>query len=286
MLDRYEGLPWTQSGCLTRSMTSEMKNCTCEQYTTWVGCMGFERASSDYYKIKNSMVWDVEKFGPNRSPMVENSSQMVVKIWKDMPMWATKNRTLDYKCPDKPLSYFFASKEMYLCNSPVCEEVISDNPLEKICIFCGYDNKNQICEPYGVPADPSHMEKTYPDHFGPLLKGVRDWFRDIPGLSHLGLEIGIVNYRFGMYLRRQLQIVPKPFFRETENKLGWLNMGETNQCQMAPAHDRYDVNKENEWYDSTYRNFFTITEPVFDDKGYLLGDPTMETKVSGSNGWV
>ena len=288
MFDRYEyeGLPWTQTGCLTRSMTSKMKECACEQYTTWVGCLGFERSTENFYRIKNSVVWDAEKLGPNKAPLVENTSQLVVKIWKDMPMWATKDRKLDYNNPDKCFSYFFASKEMYMCNSPVCEEVISDDPEEKICIFCGFNNSGHTCLPYGVPADKSHMEKTYPDKFGPLLKGARDWFRDIPSLSCLGFEVGIVNYRFGMYLRRQLKIVPRPVFKENENKFGWLNKGETNHCQMAPAHDRYDLNKENVWYDTTYRNFYTVTEPIFDDKGYLLGLPAMETKISGSNGWV
>ena len=286
MFDRYEGLPWTQTGCLTRSMTAGMKVCSCEQFTMWVGCVGFKRSGSNFFKIENADEWDTEKFGPAKSPLVKNTSQLVVKIWKDMPMWATKNRKLDFQDPDKPMSYYFASKEMYFCNNSVCGEVISDDSDEKICIFCGFDNSGQICQPYGVPADISHMEKTYPDRFGPLLKGVRDWFRDIPSLSHLGIETGIVNYRFGMHLRRQLKFVPKPFFQESEDKLGWLNMGETNLCQMAPAHDRYDMDKENSWYNTTYRSFFTITEPIFDDKGYLLGSPAMETKNSGSNGWV
>ena len=141
------------------------------------------------------------------------------------------------------------------------------------------------CDPLGIPPDKMSMTKQYPDKFGPVLKTVRDWFRDIPSLRKVGLEFGIVSYRFGKLLRRQLKFIPRPFFRQDPVCYGHLNQGESNRCQIPPPSVRYGPTKSENWYEKEYRDIFQVKNPVFEDKNYLLGCPDMETILSGSNGW-
>ena len=285
MKNRYGGLPWTHSGPVTRSMTEVMRDCACSQPTFWVALCGFERDIEDMFHIKNMQEWDHDKFGPGRYPFAKNLDQVLTFIWREMPMWVNSNQKVVDR-EHQPLSEFFASKELFFCQGPMCNEIISPEVGEVKCVFCGHINVLENCEQLGVPPNKSKMTKIYPDKFAPILKSLRDWFRDIPSLVKIGLEFGVITYRFGTLLKRQLKIVPRPYFRQEPACYGWLNAGESNRNQMVPGDLRYTKNEPENWYEKEYRTFYSIRNPVFDDQNYLLGSPDMETMLSGDNGWL
>ena len=286
MSSRYVGLPWIQSGIMTRQMKSRMEECACTQSTKWVGSIVYSRDPDDFYHIINDNEWNFAAMGPVAFPLVDNSDQMAVQIWRDLPQWVIKDKTIPRSDDSRYPSRFFASKDLFHCNEPTCGRIISWDSTESKCIFCGFSNDLSTCEPFGVPADKNTMEKVYPDRIGPIFRSVRDWFRDIPGLDKLGLTVGIVTFRGGMHLRRQLKVVPKPVYRDSPNNLGWLIAGESNKTQMTPENMRYDYGNKDEWYNSMYRNFHTIKEPEFNDKGHLLGDLNTAALESGSVVWI
>ena len=285
MKNRYMGLPWTHDGAITRSMSGVIADCACNQPTHWVAACGFERDDSDEYRILNSLEWDSVKFGPDRYPFAKNLDQVLTYIWREMPMWVNSN--LENRLDEEIVySNYFASKELYFCQGPVCGQIISSEIGENVCVFCGFSNTLENCEPLGIPPNKDTMTQIYPDRFAPILKTVRDWFRDIPSLKKVGLEFGVVTYRFGRLLRRQLKFIPRPFFQNKPACYGRLNEGESNRCQMAPPRVRYCKTKSENWYEKEYRNVFIIKDPIFEEKNYLLGDPDMDTIASGSNGWI
>ena len=274
-------------GMTTRRMTRVLNSCACKAPTLFLGAVAFRRSEVDSKKVENCM-WDFEKLGPMYSHCLQNLDQLLVEIWKEVPIFVSTETDLatEYSQAsddsEELRDYYF--KEMYWCDNPECEEIISWDSSVLKCIYCGFQNDLSKCEIFSRKPSGKFL-RLYPDNFKPILGRLRNWFEELPTLKVVGLEMGLTTYNFGARVRRQLKIFPRVFHEDNDDRLGILNTGKSNKCLPVPEGVRYEGLQRESWYSNLFESEHQNNHVIFEDKNYLLGEsPFMED--NSDSAWI
>ena len=274
-------------GVTTRKMSRKMDSCVCRTPTLFIGGVAFVRSENDKNLIENAM-WDIEKLGNLGPPCFKNLDQLLVELWKELPVAVSLEDELKWDFSqasddsEEVRDYYY--KEMFWCNNPDCGEIISWDPSVSICIYCGLQNDISECEKFSSEPDGKFL-RLFPEQFKPFLSCLRGWFEELPTLKMVGIELGLSTYHFGAKVRRQLKVFPRVFHQDCEERFGILNSGQSNKCLPVPDEIRYEGLQSEEWYSNLFESKYKKNHVTFTDQNYLLGEESVFYK-NRSSAWI
>ena len=273
-------------GVNTRRMTRVLNSCVCKTPTMFVGAVVFARSEEDHRLIQNK-AWEMEKLGNLQSQCFPNLDQLLVEIWKEIPIFLSTEKDVSWEgsqaSDDSEVLRDYYYKEMYWCSNEMCDEIISWDKEVSQCIFCGFQNNLSECERFSEEPSGEFM-RLYPEKLKPILSCVRSWFEELPTLKMVGVELGLTTYNFGAKIRRQLKLFPRAFHQDNEKRFGELNSGVSNKCLPVPKDVRYEGLQSEKWYSDLFESEYSQEKVIFEDKNYLLGDESCMYE-NGSSAW-
>ena len=274
-------------GVTTRKMTRIMNSCTCRSPVLYLGSVAFKRSENNINVIENAM-WDFTKLGNANPPYLKNLDQLLVEIWKEIPVFVSTENHFDMvfsqasEDSEEIRQYYF--KPMFWCEGEDCDEIISSKGHETKCVFCGTENNLSVCDRFSTEPRGKFL-RVYPDRFKPFLACIRNWFEDLPTLQMAGVEVGVVTYNFGARVRRQLKVFPHVYHVDNGDRLGHLDSGHSNKCLPVPDRVRYEGFNSEKWYSNLFKSECDKNHVTFIDKNYLLGDKSVSVR-NRSSAWV